>query len=389
MTAVDDIKKIIRIRKKHRLLKVLLSVVILAALSLFAVVLVTGNGKLSLDGVRRLFGGLGRETAAAGFLYESGFGNVYADLSGGFAVASTVGVQVFDAGGNKVYTEIFGMSNPAVASSGKLCAAYDLGGRILKVLDTAGVLGTVKTEDNIISASLGRSGALALCTQASGGYKAFVSVYRSGRYDDTFDFRWKSGEGYILSAAISPDDKRLAVLTLTEAGSRVVFFSLDSTEEKGSCTLPGRLALELRFMEDGGVIAVCKDALISVGADGSSQVLLDYSDKYLAGCSAGDGFTAVALSDYMVGGQGMLITVDDEGKTLGTLQTQRRVLSVSAREGYLAVLYGDGFAVYDKNLKECANDDDTAGALGTIMRSDGTALLITSHSASVFNAVES
>ena len=160
-----------------------------------------------------MIGGLGGETTATGFSFESGFSNVFADLDGGFAVASTMGVQVFDGGGNKVYTEIFGMSDPAIVSFGALCTAYDLGGRILKVLDTAGVLGTMKTEDKIISASLGPEGGLVLCTQGSGGYKAFVSYYRKGAYDSAKQppFQWKSGEGYILSAALSPDEKRLAV----------------------------------------------------------------------------------------------------------------------------------------------------------------------------------
>jgi hypothetical protein len=389
MTSVDDKKNILRIRKKHRFIKVLLSVFILAALSLFAAVLVTGNGKVSLDGFRRLFGVIGGETTAAGFSFESGFNNVFADMNGGFAVASTVGVQVFDGGGNKVYTEIYGMSNPTVFSSGRLCAAYDLGGKVLKVFDTAGVLGTVKTEGGIISASLSEHGYLALCMQESGGYKASVSVYKNGAYDSSKQppFQWFSGEGYILAAAVSPDEKRLAVLTLTDNGSRIVFFSPDSTEEKGSCTLSGKMALDIRFTDDGRVLAICKDALVSIDINGSSQVFLDYTDKYLAGCSAGTGFTALALSDYMVGDQGRLVTVNDDGKTLGMLQMQRKVISVSARGDYLAVLYDDGFAIYDKNLKECAHDDDTAGTLGTIMRSDGKALLITSHSASVFNAV--
>lgn len=386
MAAVNE-KKILRIRKKHRFLKILLSIVVLAVLSLFAVVLVNGNGTLSLDGIKRLLGSSGGETTAIGFSFDSGFNNVFADMNGGFVVASTVGVQVFDGAGSKTYTEIYGMADPAVAAGGKICAAYDLGGKALKVFDAAGILGSMETDRDIISAALSPGGYLALCTEESGGYKASVSVYKSGAYTYSKPvFQWYSGQGYILSAALTPDDKRLAVLTLTGSGSRIVFFSLDSTDEKGSCTLDGRLALDIRLTGDGRVLAVCKDALVAVTSDGASEVLADYSDKYLTGWSAGDSFTALVLSDYMVGDQGRIVTADDEGKTLGTIETQRKIISVSACGDHLAVLYGDGFAVYDKNLNECANDDNTAGTLGTIMRSDGTALLISPHSASVFDA---
>ena len=235
MAPVTQNKKIIRLRKKHRFLKVIVSVIVLAGLSFLAAMLITGRGKLTLDGIERLFEVSGPAEKTDGFSFESGFNNVFADMDGGFAVASTVGVQVFKSDGKKAYTEVYEMASPTICASGKIGAAYDLGGRALKVFDTTGVLGTMKTDGSIISASLGKSGSLAVCTQASGGYKARVSVYRSGEYDYTKppSFYWDSGQGYVLSAAVSPDDKRLAVLTLTDKGSRIVFFSLDSTVRKG------------------------------------------------------------------------------------------------------------------------------------------------------------
>jgi WD40 repeat protein len=391
MAPVDQNKKIIRIGKKRRFWKVIVSVIVLAGLSFLAAMLITGKGKLTLDGVRRLLDASGTTSKTDGFSFESGFNNVFVDMDGGFAVASTVGVQVFNGDGKKAYTEVYEMANPTICASGKICTAYDLGGRALKVFDTTGILGTMKTEGSIVSASLSKSGSLVVCTQASGGYKSRVSFYKSGEYDfaKQATFYWDSGQGYILSATVSPDDKRLAVLTLTDKGSRIVFFSLDSTDEKGSCTLTGRLALDIRYTEDGRVIAVCKDALVSAAVNGSVQVILEYPDKYLEAYSgSGAGFTALFLSDYMVGDQGRIVTVGDDGKKLGTLETQRKLLSVSARGGLLAVLYGDGVAVYDRNLKETASNNDTAGALGTIMRSDGTALLIAPHSATVFSTTQ-
>jgi len=375
------------VKKKHRFLKILLSIVFLAAVSLAAVRLVNGRGNLSIDAFKRLFNTAAGTPSVSEFAFESGFNNVFADLDGCFAVASTVGIQVFDEAGNKAYTEIYEMTNPTITACGGIGAAYDLGGRSLKVFDGAGILGSLTTDTGIISASLNDAGHLAVCTQAGSGHKAYVYIYGAGDYKN-YLYLWKSGGGYVVSAALTPDGKTLAVLTLTGDGTRIVFFSLSSgsMEEKGSCTLPGKLAIKLRLLDDARVLAVCDDALVLAGADGGSQVLTDYSDKYLADFSLeGDGFTALALSDYMVGDQGRIMTLDHNGKTLGTLETQRRIVSVSARGDYLAVLYGDGFVIYDKDLEECAQQDETAGVVRTIMRSDRTALLITSHSASVFN----
>lgn len=363
---------------------IIVSILVLAVVSLLAAVLITNNGKLSISGLTQLFTGKQTHTTEVGFAFDTGDGTAFAELDGGLAVASVSGVQVFGADGKKSFSEIFEMTNPTVTTAGKNGAVYDLGGKILKVFSTTGVLGTMKTDGNIISASMNSSGTLTLCTQESGGYKASVSVYKAGAYDATPQYKWYSGNGYIVSAVLSSDGKSLAVLTLTGSGSRVVFCTVDSTKEKGSCVLKGKLALALRFIDNDHVLALESGGLERLSADGTAEVLTNYSDKYLAAWAQdGIDYTAVALSDYMVGDKGRLVTVDKNGKTLATLETSRRVVTMSAAGGYLAVLYGDGFAIYDRNLKECTQSTETAGIVSTIMHQDGSALLMTSHSASV------
>ncbi len=68
MAAVDEIKRKSSVKRKHRLLKILSSVILLAAISLIAVLLVTSNGKLSVDGLKRLLAGTG-----GGLQTSSGF----------------------------------------------------------------------------------------------------------------------------------------------------------------------------------------------------------------------------------------------------------------------------------------------------------------------------
>lgn len=374
-------KKKNRRKKKHRLLKVAASVLVLAVISVITAVLITNSGRLSLDGLTRLFAGGSNKTQASEFLFDSGVGSVYADMDGGLAVCSGGGIQVYDVSAKKMFSEAFEMQSPTICSNGRVSAAYDLGGKSLKVFDLYGVTKSLTTDDKIISASINKSGWLALCTQESGSLKGLVTVYDASL---NIHYYWESAEGYVLSAAVSPDNKSLAVLTMMDEGSRIVFFSLDSSDEKGSYTLAGELALEIRYISGGKVLAVSKNALRLVKQDGSVDAVQDYTDKYLTGYSVGsDSFTALVLNDYMVGDQGRIVTADQGGKTLGTIETSRKILSVSAKDDYLAVLFSDGLVIYDRELKECVRFNDTVGAEQTIMRSDGKAFVITSHSASV------
>ncbi len=378
MTNVYKLKK----KKKNlKLLKAAVSVLMLAVISVIAAVLITNNGKLNIEGVKRLFDGSGDKAEAEEFSYNAGFKTVFAEMGGGLAVCSGSGIQVYDVGAKKVFSEAFEMKKPTVYSNGTISAAYDLGGNVLKLFDVYGVTNSITTEEKIISASLNDKGWLVISTEKSGGFKSRVTVY-----DNTVNtrFYWDSADGYILSAAISPDNKGLAVLTLTDKGSRIVFLSLDSEIEKGACTISGELALEIRYLEDGRVLAVGRDALRIVKPDGSCENISNYADKYLTGFSVdGDDYVALSLNDYMVGDHGRVLTVDHKGKLLGSVETDSKILSVSAKGDYLSVLFSDRLVIYDRNMKECAHFNNTAGAEQTIMRAGGKAFLITTHSASV------
>jgi hypothetical protein len=379
MATVYELKK--NKKKKHRLLKAAVSILILAAISIIAAILITNDGKLSVDGLIRLFSGTGGKDEATEFSFNTGFKSAFAEMECGLAVCSGSGVQVYDIGANKMFTETYEMTNPTVCSNGKKSAVYDLGGKSLRVFDLYGVTNSIPTEQKIISASLNQNGWLALCTQEAGAFKGRVTVY-NGNLDETF--YWNSAKGYVLSAAISPDNRNLTVLTLTDEGSRIVFLSLDSTDEKGSCILPGELILEIAHFSDDRILAVCGDALRIVKPDGSADIIYDYAGKYLTSYSLdGDGYILLALNDYMVGDQGFIVTVDLKGKMLGTAETEKKIMSLSAKGDSLAILYSDGLVLYDRNLIECARFNDTMGAEKTIMRPDGKAFLITSHSAAV------
>ena len=384
MATVESNKKVKKKRRGGRALKFFMSVLGLALLSVAAVVLITNNGKLNADGFVRLFSGADDEATAEEFVFDAGSDKDLADFNGGLAVASTVGLQVIDRTGQILFVESCDFAAPTVCTGGNSGAAYDLGGYRLKLFDEAGVIKSITTAGKIISARLNQHGWLTLCTQES-GYKGLVTVYNAKGGEEYY---WKSATGYTLSATVSPDNKKLAVLTLTGDGSRIVFFSLDSEDEMSSVTLAGTLVTEIAYIDGDGVLAVSEEQLAVVYDDGSSETLCDYSGKYLSGYAIdSSSFTALVLSDYLVGNQGSIVTIDPSGKMLGTLTTDRKVLSISADGDYLAVLFSDGLVIYDKNLEEYASFGDTAGAIGTIMRSDGTALCLTAHSASVKKAV--
>lgn len=380
MATVDSMKNRKKTKKKAKLLRFFLSLILLAVITVVAVTLIANDGKFAASGILKLFGGSGSTGDAAVYSFDAGSEAVYADISGDLAVGSATGLQVYDRSAALVFSQAFEMACPTICSYEKGGAVYDIGGKTLKTFSLTGVTKEITTEGKIISASINENGWLALSTQES-GYKGRVTVYDNGGNEV---YKWYSAQGYVLSSEVSPDNKGLCALTLNDSGSKVVFFDMSSSDEQASCALDGALALEFRYLNNSSVLSVDKNALALVHTDGSSEVLLNYPDKYLTGYTLdSSSFSALILNDYLIGDQGSIITVDKAGNTLGTLETARKILSVSAGGDYLAVLYSDGLSIYDRDLKERAHFDETAGATRTIMRSDGTALLLLPHSAKV------
>lgn len=110
----------------------------------------------------------------------------------------------------------------------------------------------------------------------------------------------------------------------------------------------------------------------------------DCGGAYLRSYSLGEEFTALLLNRYQAGNVGRLVTVDAEGAELGSLELHEEVRSLSAAGRYLAVLYTDRLVVYNENLQVYASLRGISGISSALMRPDGSALLISSESASQF-----
>ncbi len=369
-------------RRKGRVGRLVASLVLLGVLTAAAVYLVSTGGDLSADGFRRFFAGDNGAPGATAFSFDAGLDPVFASLDGGLAVGSAGGLQYYDRFAQLVYDETFELSVPAVCVGGNMGAVYDIGGTTLKLFNKNGITSHIITSGKIISASLSDKGWLAVCSEEDGGYKGQVSVYNQ---KGVSAYEWHSAKGYVVSAAVSPDSKSLAVLTLTEDGSRIVFFSLSSPDELSSCTLPGRLGLEIDYPETDGALVVGTKALTRVQSDGTYMDLYDYNGRYLSGYSlGGDGFVLLALDDYLVGDVGRLVTVGLSGGVLGTVETDKGILSVSASGAAAAVLSTDELTFYSSTLSTMTSFNDTAGSQVTLLRRDGSAFCIKAHSAAVY-----
>ena len=190
------------------------------------------------------------------FTYETGSQQMFALMGDSLAVASSTGLQLLDKSGETVSREVFSMSNPAVCANNSSCAVYDVGGYSLRIYKD-GEFNNLDRSAEIISVSVNSGGFYAVAGYEA-GYKGSVTVY-----DSTLNpiYEWFSGTGYILDAAVSPDNSTLAVLCVESSGTVVHLFHFDSENEFASVSIPNELAFKLSF-EQGGNFCVLSEKSI-------------------------------------------------------------------------------------------------------------------------------
>ena len=365
------------------ILAVVLAVVLVAAYR-------DGTG---FDALRRFFSysqGQAEEEAVV-YRYDASSNNRYAVLGDRLVVLSNTSLSILDGTGEEVWSAAVTMASPALVQGGGRAAAYDVGGTELYVVDENGELLHLTTNEGepLIAANLNDEGYLAVTAQKQ-TYKGCVTVYDS---DLERIFEFNSSQRFVTDACVVDGSRYLALVLLgQESGVFVSNVALyDLTQEQKKDAVPTASydvtdGLVAAIAERSGRLITVSDTCLTVaGLDGTVEATYDYGGAFLRGYDlGGDGFTALLLNRYRSGSVGRLVTLDEDGAERASLDINREVLDISASGRYLAVLYTDSLVIYNPDLQEYAVLEGTNYASGVLMRSDGSALLLSAEYASLF-----
>jgi len=369
-------------KKKRRLLGIIFSLISIAVLTYIAIRLISGQ-ELGISRLTGLFKPRTPVAAADEYNFDVGGNRVFADLGGSLAAAGTFGVQVLDISGAETLRDPFRMTSPAISAATGRAVAFDIGGTAVRVFDETRITASIEETGTVISASINQNGWFCVCSQERGAFRSIVTAYDNRGRDV---YRVSLASDYAISAILSPDNKRLTVLSLTGEGSRVAFYDLSSEITGGIFDHPGGLILDIRYLTGGDVLAVTQESLITIDAGGNGLGLYSFSGRRLGGYAQDGDLIALYLLDYGLGYSGRLVTLRENGEILGELASSREIISMSFSEGYLAVLRNEGLSFYGKELDELTPREGSASATGAtyaVALRDMAALAAGDHSAAV------
>ena len=373
--------------KTRKLMILLLLIVAFIAITAAAIFLIFGSGSSWLTG---LFSSRTPPITANEFNFDVGRERSFVHMEGSIAAAGTLGIQVLDAGGRETLRDSFRMSHPAIISSAGRSIAFDIGGSSIRVFNTGQITSSIEIEGTIVSASINRNGWFCVVTQEGGGLRGTASVYNNL---GVVVFRVNLGSGFVLSAQLSQDNKNLAVLNLTDTGSRINFYhGIDEDKYPDQVfDFYGGLIIDIMYMSNGDILAVSTDSLFLVNRSAEGKTLYSFADNRLGGYSRYNDFIALHLYDHGIGHRGRLVTLHSDGTILGETVTDREVISMSTADKALIVLKNDGLVLYNDSLEELiiSTDNSYVAGAGRVLAVNRNVVLATSDNSAVvirFNA---
>lgn len=376
--------------QKPNILLRLLAFLLTLALALGAVALVAFRDKINFDSLKRYVTYRSLEKGDSGqpapFQMESGGKGGGLRVGDDLLVYSTSGVRLFASSGVEYLTESMLLTTPVAHVNGDSAVVYDAGGSMLRVISDRAVAFSTSAAQNheLISARLNAAGLLAV-TSREPSYKGSVTIYDTS-YEPLVSIRLSSH--FPMDGILSDDGKTVAVLTAGQQAdafhSALDLYHVDADDAYASCSLGSSAVLDLNFHGDA-FWALGDESLQIVSLDGAVTGQYDYIDRYLKAFSLGGGdYAALLLGKYRAGTSAALLTVDAAGQQIAALDLNDQVLDLDAAGRYVAVLTAGRLNIYTRDLDLYASLDNTGGARDVVLRSDGTAWLVSGETARLF-----
>ena len=373
--------------KKRRWLVYIIVLAVLAALTLATALIVHGYN----TGDLALFPRRSPVFTASELNFDVGRSRVFAESNGTVAAAGTFGIQVINADGEETLRDTFRLYTPAIVEHSGTFLVFDIGGTYLRKFTSNQILSEVTTTGQIVSATLNHNGWFTVVTQEPGAFRGTVQVYNSA---GSVVYRVDLGSGFPITAKLSSNNSNLAILNLTNTGSRVTFYNgIDEDKEEPDFwfELTDTVMFDFEFISNYDILAISTESVLSSSITGESAEIFNFRGRRLGSYALSKDFIALNLYDYGVGYSGQIITIDSQnGTIIAQHRVHREIISMSVNYGWISILQSNEITFFNQVLEEYLASDETVMALATnriLMIGENAALATSDNSALIVHRV--
>ncbi len=327
------------LKKQMPIVKKIRIVIILIIALLLGVLLISYGQKINIDNMRRLFVKIQYnfstdKTPLGTFDFKDSEDKKIISYKDGIAVLSGGSLTVYDDRGYKLSENDAVYKTPMLSSSGKYILSYDLGGDALKISNSFETVFEYKSDKAITYASIGKGNHLAVVSYAD-DYKNKVTVFDTA-FSEIYTFY--QYDRYITAAETSPDNKTLAIITVSPSGAEMkgelLLYKYKTTESYFSYDFGEEFPHTLFYKENGTICVITDKSIVFFSKEGKELSRLSIDGKRILSVSQNNSkLTAIAIAPEN-SNQTEITVFSDNGEAVLKHKTEENV-SVSVSNNVL------------------------------------------------------
>lgn len=365
MAKLTDLEKVRRKRQRHRLVRNLLVLTILAGGIWCAMWAVEHAGELDL---KTAYSDIKAEIATgSGFPVPLPGGKVLQldAVNNVLMLLSDTNLYSYNASGRQMLNEQHGFINQALVTGEDRMLMYDRGGSKLSLYSKSALLDTITTDYKIYTADLSLNGNYAVAT-TSREYVAHVKVYNKSGQDI---FNWYSYQKPVVSVSLcdTKDEMMVGCVDVSDGSylSSISKFQFSINQELNKVEFPDELLLFVDYRSSNRIFALTDKRAILLNQDLKELKSYDYEGQKLNRIveSRDNQTLMLILGDYAENKHLKAVVLDNEFQLLGEFEVDYEITDAQIDTDYvymisknqLEILQHDGTKLMDKQINGIQN----------------------------------
>lgn len=305
--------------------------------------------------------------------------------SGNFAVnqgrpayASDTSFVTLNTTGREVANVQLRYSKPIMKASENRFLTYGLGDKNYQIQNFEKNLYSGEAENKIYTGDIASNGIYCLVTESS-GYLTELFAFDS---NNNRIFKYSFSEYYIISVALNPDGSGCIACGITSDNGAVktgvYVLDFEQSEPISKYEISNDTVLDCKYLSSKRAVLIGETAsyIVKIGED--DYTTISYEDEPIANyCFNNDTKSfALALSKSGDGRSCTLISYNDNGDVISTIDTDSGAESMSMYKGVIAVLDGNMIYAFDSGGRQIHSSFAGTGAKALILNSDSEAYVL-------------
>ncbi len=300
---------------------------------------------------------------------------------GRVAYASDTSFVTLNSSGSEIANVQLRYSKPVLKACEDKFITYGIGEQSYQIESFEKNTYTGEADEEIYSADIASNGNYCFIT-AGNGY--LTELYAFDQNNNRI-FKYSFSEYYMISVAINSDGSGCTVCGVTsndgaiQTGVYVLDFS--KSEPVSKYEISGDSIIDLKYISSNRIALVGENASYIIKKGDESYTTINYDDKTITNyCfNTSTNTFALALSKSGDGRSCQLITYNDRGEAIITVDTNYGAESISIYKGVVSVLDGNIIYTYDSSGTLLYTTDAGTGAKSIILTNESNAYVLTQN----------